>query len=163
MDFNPDKTVNDIFKNEQLLDILIRFEEYLDVVGNCYVYENVHLGEIVHGPVVNRYDVEVVLKYDIENTPDPRAWLALTKHGTLVSTKRDIEEVPIRKLETPNDYRDDAQHPMKPKLVPQEVLLVKIIVPRRFIDDRDTKEYQYARADNISDSLAQIDDPNMEI
>lgn len=70
-----------------LLDILIQMEDVLDSL-DCYVFKNWIDGEIVEGPKVRRYWLDMTLKFDYRKMPDPKAALRLLKHGVRVDYEK---------------------------------------------------------------------------
>ena len=62
----------EVHKNTSLLDCLLEFEKSADEMG-IYTYKNWMEGEIVAGPKVGRYWVEVTIMYPREQMPDPQA------------------------------------------------------------------------------------------
>ena len=59
-----------VHKNTSLLDVLIEFEKSMDEMG-IYTYKNWMEGEVVDGPKVGRYWVDITLMYPREQMPDP--------------------------------------------------------------------------------------------
>lgn len=135
-------TIDSVYENNSMLDTLIDFEGILDSL-HIYAYQNWALGEVVQGPEVSRYWVEVTLMYPAKNMPDPEGSLRLTKHGCYVSFKKDeyIEPVKVRSKEDVEEAEQDGQrHPgldKKPraKKVSHPVWLVRISMPRAFLDE----------------------------
>ena len=77
------ENVNRINGNETLLDMLLEFEKVLDDVG-VYAYKNWMLGEVVEGPLLERYWFNVTLMYPRKEMPDPDAMRRLDKYGCKV-------------------------------------------------------------------------------
>ena len=71
MEYDVRGTVQKLFDDSGLMDILLGVEEYFDN-ADLYVFQGWIDGEIVEGPVVSKYWVEVTLKYDLDKMPDPR-------------------------------------------------------------------------------------------
>lgn len=140
--------IKNLFNNPGLLDFLLRFEEYLDN-SNIYLYDNIEDGVVCAGPIVSRYDIEITLKYDTEKPPNPRAFLLLQRHGTIIQVKSEIEEVPRTKIQHSEDLRTD--HLNKPKMDSKKITLVKFIVPRRILDDKCSTEYDILQQSNMED------------
>lgn len=66
--------------NDYLLDLLVQMEDVLDSL-DLYVFENWSKGEVVEGPIVRRYWLNMVLEYKHDEMPDPKAGFRLLKHG----------------------------------------------------------------------------------
>ena len=143
MAMNPDN-INDelgtIFKSKTLLTILLEIEGMLDKL-DMYVFENWIEGEIVDGPNVSKYWIDLTLMYNLKQMPDPDAITRLTEHNIKVFYKKDVLEQP-KKIEDPEDLEIDLQDPTAPgynkrraKTETIPIWLVKLEIPRQFIDE----------------------------
>lgn len=131
--YDPNNAIKRIYDQENLLDILIEFEAVLDSL-DLYAFAHWFEGEIVSGPWLRRYWVEVVLKYTYEEMPDPDGALRLLKHGARVSYEITKEEQPVE-VEEPDDIDPKTQ---KAKTKKVKIWLLHIKIPRRFIEDMET-------------------------
>lgn len=109
---------------------LIQFEDWLDQ-NHIYAYENWIEGAIWDGPNIRRYWVDVTLKYDYEQMPDPKGAARLVETGAKITYREDSEIVSL-----------DARNPdnldpvtRKPREQSRPIWLIVISVPRRFIED----------------------------
>lgn len=131
-DFDP-KSPQDVIArladSEDLVDIMISVENYLDT-NDIYTFKNWIDGEVVSGPYVKKYWVKVTLKYDYEKMPDPTGGLRLLKHGTKITFRRGVEEVPIE-IKSPDDYQPGTK---KPKMKKKKIWLIDLLIPRRFVE-----------------------------
>lgn len=145
--------VNKISKQEDLLDILLDVESYLDD-SNLYVFDNWIKGVIVQGPIVKKYWVDVVLKYAHVDMPDPEGGLRLTPHGTKVKFKKAKEEVP-QEIKSPDDYEPGTKRP-RMKQVP--IWLVYLSIPRRFVEavDQDMLDQYDDETDDTENAEDQL-------
>jgi len=143
MAINPDD-INDelgtIFKSKTLLTILLEIEGMLDKL-DMYVFENWIEGEVIDGPNVSKYWIDITLMYKLEQMPDPEAITRLTEHNIKVFYKKDVLEQPM-KIESPDDLETDLQDPDSPgynkrraKIETIPIWLVKLEIPRQFIDE----------------------------
>ena len=143
MAINPD-SINDelgtIFKSKTLLTILLEIEGMLDKL-DMYVFENWIEGEVVDGPNVSKYWIDLTLMYRKEQMPDPEAITRLTEHNIKVFYKKDVLEQP-KKIEDPEDLEVDLSDPTAPgynkrraKTETIPIWLVKLEIPRQFIDE----------------------------
>jgi hypothetical protein len=154
-------TIDSIYENNSMLDTLIDFEGVLDSL-HLYAYKNWNLGEVVQGPEVSRYWVEVTLMYPESSMPDPEGSLRLTKHGCYVSFKKDeyIEPVRVRSKDDVVDAEEDGQRhhglDKKPraKKVSHPVWLVRISVPRNFLDDLNN---DHVEVNGVDVDMAAVD------
>ena len=135
--------INSIHGSETLLDLLLEWEDVLDSL-DIYAFQNWKKGELVDGPQVEKYWITCTLMYPYKLMPDPDATKRLTKHGF----KEDHYLKPA-KLVHPEDAEPRANEEkltdggqMKPsegkrraKLIKLPCWLVKIEIPRHFIDE----------------------------
>ena len=104
--------VNKLASQEDLLDILMDVETYLDE-SNLYVFDNWIKGVIVSGPRVKKYWIDVILKYDHDQMPDPEGGLRLTPHGTKVHLsipRRFVDAVNQDMLDQYDDEAEDVEN-----------------------------------------------------
>lgn len=134
---NNTETVQRLFDDSSLLDILLGVEEYFDN-ADLYVFSNWIDGEIVEGPVVSKYWVEVTLKYDMDKMPDPRGAYLFENQGTKIMVRQDVERV-IPKYAKDMDDLDIESGKVKEEKVP--VILIKFVIPRRLVDAASVEEY----------------------
>ena len=123
-----------ITDSEDLLSIMIDFENYLDS-NNLYAFENWIDGEIVGGPWVKRYWVKVILKYPYKKMPNPEGGLRLLKHGTKIHYDIKYEEHSVE-VKSPSDYQPGTK---KPKIKKQKVWIITMLIPRRFVQNLDSE------------------------
>lgn len=116
--------------NPDLVDVMIGIEDYLDR-SNIYVFKNWIDGELVDGPHIEPYWIKVVFKWDYKHMPDPEGGLRLLSHGTKIFYKKDKEMVP-QPIKEPSDYEPGTH---KPKIKPEKIWLVTLLIPRRFIEN----------------------------
>lgn len=150
-------SVKDIYEKNSSLSLLLEFEEILDNL-HIYAYENWFDGEVINGPVVSKYWVEVDLMYDYKRMPDPDAALRLQKYGCHVYFKKDSIEVNIE-IESPDDLDMDSQGKRRPKTETLDVWVVKIVAPRHLLDEFNSNRVNINGIDiNITNTAA--DDGN---
>jgi|TARA_B110000495_G_scaffold52796_1_gene44277 hypothetical protein len=121
--------LRDVDGNATLLDILLEFENMLEEQG-MYAYENWKLGEVVQGPKLSRYWLNVTLLYPYLKMPNPKAALRLQNIGCDVKFKKATLKVP-RIVKT----QDDLESNKKPKVDSNDVWLVDVWMPRKFVDE----------------------------
>lgn len=151
----------DLLKDSpHLLDSLLQIEDVLDTL-DIYVFRNWLDGEIVEGPVLRRYWIDVTLRYPYLKMPDPRAALRLLKHGVRVDFSKARYEAGN---DDPVNVGDDDDEDDK-----NLVWLVKVSVPRRLIvdinaaqldfydDEIDVDDVQDAQDSGLSDESGYVD------
>ena len=127
---NSEHIIKKLSKSENLLDIMLQVEDYLDSL-DLYVFSNWIDGGLVDGPYVDRYWVRFTLKYPYKDMPDPQGGLRLLKYGSKVSFERAEEEVPVEVT----DADDLDPLTRKPKMKKEKIWLVNIKMPRRFVEE----------------------------
>ena len=153
---NNTETVQRLFDDSSLLDILLGVEEYFDN-ADLYVFSNWIDGEIVEGPVVSKYWVEVTLKYDMDKMPDPRGAYLFENQGTKIMVRQDVERV-IPKYAKDMDDLDIESGKVKEEKVP--VILIKFVIPRRLVDAASVEEYNLL--DDDLEEAGGVPQDNME-
>ena len=145
--------VKRISDSEDLVDILIDIEDYLDG-NNLYVYKNWKLGEVVAGPFTKQYWVKITLKYPYEKMPDPEGGLRLTMHGTKINFRVALEKYPV-KVKSEADYQPGTK---KPKMKKRKIWLIDMLIPRKFVQNLDKETLdQYEEevdVDTLDDAAA---------
>lgn len=150
-----------------LLDILVQMEDVLDSM-DVYVFKNWLKGEVAEGPIVRRYWLDMTLRYNYDEMPDPRAALRLLKHGVRVDFSKGRLE----------DGKEDASAIENPDEVDEEndtdnlVWLVRISIPRRLVvqmnnaqhdfydEEVDIEQVEDAKDDGIDDESSYHSDEN---
>ena len=165
-EFDANGNLKRIYDQESLLDVLIEFEGTLDSL-DMYAFANWIDGEIVSGPHLSRYWISITLKYDFKKMPDPRGGQRLLKHGAKVEYVKTTEKVVIDVTEVePADrdqeyeYDEERGKPVRKKK-DVSIWLVKVSIPRRFIEDMEKGTIHIEDEDEIVD-LAAADEAEAE-
>ncbi len=153
-----------------LLEILVQIEDVLDRL-DIYVFPNWIEGEVVDGPRVRRYWLDITLRYPYQKMPDPRAALRLLKHGIRVDfRKAKIGEDDL--TESADEIADAAEDAEADNTGANDnkVWLITISVPRRLVtqlageemdfydDEVDLDDAQDAKDTGIDDESAYRED-----
>lgn len=159
-----------LHSNINILDLLMEFERTLDNT-NIYAYENWMEGEIIDGPMIDRYWVTVVFMYPAKMRPDPLGAKRLEKYGCKVVMEKDTFKAPT-KIRGRSSYSDFTNRVAKVKT--HNIWTVAITMPKRFLDERilDTIEH-YADENSLvvdtedisaayDDSLDSVEDFEMD-
>lgn len=134
-------TLDDVYGSENILDILVEFERTFDDL-DLYVYKNWMKGEVVEGPKIDRYWITVCLMYPYKLMPDPEGALRLVDHGCKVTYQRDVLKH-VAKIKGQDSYETDAQTgKLKAKLIESPVWIIEVIMPRHFVDEKQTAKVQ---------------------
>lgn len=142
-------------ESPNLLDILLQMEDVLDQM-DVYVFDNWLKGEVVEGPIVRRYWLDMTLKYPFKSMPDPRAALRLLKHGVRVD---------YEKARATDDGKDHKTVEEKDKDVEEKDMywLLRVSIPRRLVVQIDAAQHDFydeeIDVDDVEDAKdAGIDD-----
>ena len=156
------QAVQNLYDQDGLLDILLGVEEYFDNM-DLYAYKNWIYGEVVEGPIVSKYWVELTLKFDHDTFPDPIATKIFEKQGTKIFVRPDWEVYPIAHPRGNDDMQSvlgNAASMRKPKDERKAILLYKFQIPRRLVNPESFDEYKLMSSDFNSNSLQDgIDNP----
>ena len=135
-------TLDDVYKSDNILDTLVEFERVFDQL-DLYVYKNWKHGEIVEGPRIDRHWITVSIMYPYKLMPDPDGALRLEDHGCKVwfstDTLRHVARV------SPDQETDK-------KIIENKVWVVKISMPRHFVDQIKTDKI------DVGDDKVDMDD-----
>jgi hypothetical protein len=123
-------------------------EDFMDSL-DLYVFKNWFEGEIVDGPKIRRYWVSMTLKYAYQEMPDPAGAERLIRHGVKVFYRKAKEESSVD-VETP----DDLESNNKPKMKQEEIWLIEIQIPRRFIEELDDSDLEM----HVDDEIVDVED-----
>ena len=136
-----DKNTNEILAlikrvsgQETSLNMLMEFERTLDST-NLYAYQNWMNGELVEGPVIDRYWFTTTWMYPYKMMPDPAGSLRLLKYGCKVYFKQDVLKEPSRVLDRDDLAFGIEDEQKKAKIIRKKVWLVTIEMPRKFVDE----------------------------
>ena len=122
--------IKGIFTSDSSINALLDFERVLDD-ADLYAHKNWINGEIVDGPIINKYSVACVLMYPEKLMPDPRGGKRLLHLGCTIHFKKTEIEVPV-KIETPDDFEAGTHYP---KMAKKLVWLVRIEIPKEIMND----------------------------
>lgn len=119
---------------ETSLNMLMEFERTLDAT-NLYAYRNWMNGELVEGPVIDRYWFTTTWMYPYKMMPDPRGGLRLLKYGCKISYREETLKEPSRVLGRGDLMQGVEDNQKKAKILNKPVWLVTIEMPRKFVDE----------------------------
>lgn len=122
--------IKGILTSDGTMTTLLDYERVLDE-ADLYAYKNWSLGELVDGPVINRYKVSCTFMWPSGLMPDPRAGKRLLTLGCEVKFKKTDIKVPIQ-IKEPSDFKPGTNYP---KLITREVWLVNIVVPKFLMNE----------------------------
>lgn len=154
-------TLDDVYGSGNVLDTLVEFERVFDQL-DVYVYKNWLKGEIVEGPKIDRYWVTVTLMYPYKLMPDPEGAMRLINHGCKVWYGQD-ELHYVAKITGPESYEPSEKERggLNAKILKSPVWLVKVTMPRHFVDEIQTDKVAIGGTDIDMDSVSDAYDENL--
>jgi hypothetical protein len=154
------KNLQKIYDGETNLDMLIEFEGVLDNL-HLYAYKNWFKGEIIEGPEISRYWIEVSLLYPYEHMPDPEGALRLTKVGCHVHFVKQRMKLSVD-IKDPDDLEMTKDGKRKPKKVVVPVWIVQIAMPRQFISEFASEKIKLNGVDIDLGDVIDAKDENLD-
>ena len=123
-------TIKGVYTSDGSMSTLLDFERVLDQ-SDLYAFKNWELGELVSGPIVNRYTTSAMFMYPEKLMPDPSGAKRLLRIGCNIKFKKTKIKVPVE-IKTPDDYKAGTHYP---KLAERNVWLILIEMPKELMDD----------------------------
>lgn len=120
----------DIFMTDSAVSTLLDFERVLDEL-DLYAFDNWKSGELVEGPIYEKYFVKCSFMWPYKKMPDPKGAARLSEYDCEVTFKEDFFEHPA-KVKTPNDFQPGTK---VPRLVKSPIWLVTIVMPKKLMQD----------------------------
>jgi len=120
----------EIFMTDSSLATLCDFERVLDEL-DTYVFAHWKEGELVEGPIYEKYFVTCTFMWPYKLMPDPRGGERLLDYDCEVYYSKDMLEYPV-KVEKPEDFEPGTK---MPKMAKKPVWLVKIVMPKKLMQE----------------------------
>lgn len=124
------ENTKEIFMTNSSLSTLLDFERVLDEL-DLYVFANWKDGELVEGPIYEKYFVTCTFMWPYKLMPDPRGGERLLEYDCEVYYAKDQLEYPI-KVEDPDDYQPGTK---MPRMAKKPVWLVTIVMPKKLMQE----------------------------
>jgi hypothetical protein len=124
------QNVKDIYMSDSALSTLLDFERVIDEL-DVYAFENWKFGELVEGPVYEKYFVTCTFMWPKKKMPDPRGGEQLLNYNCEVLYKKSTLEYPI-KPKSPDDFKPNSKMAKKTSV---PIWLVTITIPKKLMDD----------------------------
>lgn len=156
--------IQQLYDQDGLLDILLGVEKYFDDM-DLYAYKNWIYGELVEGPIVSKYWVEVTFKYDHKTFPDPMATKMFEAQGTRVYVMKTYENAPVQSPRSRTDMMTVAGQGNAVQIPKDQhfpIILYKFQIPRRIVNPESFDEYKLMSSDFNSNSPESMPDMSME-
>ena len=122
--------IKNIYMTDSALKSLMDFERVIDEL-DVYVFSHWKNGELVEGPIYEKYFVICTFMWPYKLMPDPRGGEKLLDYGCHVRYKKDMLEYPI-KVKTPNDFNPGTK---MPRMAKTPIWLVEITMPKKLMQE----------------------------
>jgi len=124
------ENTKEIYMTDSSLNTLLDYERVIDEL-DIYAFDYWKQGELVAGPVYEKYFVTCTFMWPYKRKPDTRGAKRLADYGCVVKYRKDILEYPI-KVKSPNDF---AAGTKMPKLGKLPIWLVELTIPKKLMKD----------------------------
>lgn len=124
--------IKDVYMSDSNLETLLDYERVLDEL-DLYSFKNWKKGELVEGPIYEKYFVTCRWKYNYRDMPDPAGGARLLNYGCEITFDLDTFEYPIE-VKTPDDFKPGTK---VPRLVSKPIWLVSITIPKKLMSQID--------------------------
>jgi hypothetical protein len=163
------ENVKHIYMSDSALATLLDFERVIDEL-DVYAFENWRMGELVEGPIYEKYFITCSFMWPHKKMPNPRGGEQLLNYNCEVVYKKDTLEYPV-KPKNPDDFRPGTKMP-KTKTIP--VWIVSITIPKQLMDDiqqgsieleneqLDLDELERSYEEGVDEEETQIDDEGQQ-
>lgn len=141
------ENVKDIYMSESALETVLDMERVFDEL-DLYAFQNWKKGELVKGPIFEKYFVTCVFMWPLKKMPDPKGARRLVDYNCEVKFKRDRLEFPVKVKE----YDDFKPGTKIPKLGSVPIWLVSITMPKSLMKDVSR------RAVELEDEVIDLED-----
>ena len=165
------ENTKEIFMTDSSLNSLLDFERVLDEL-DIYVFAHWKDGELVEGPVYEKYFVTYTFMWPYKLMPDPRGGERLLEYDCEIYYSKDTLEYPI-KVKNPDDFEPGTK---MPKMKKAPIWLVKIVMPKKLMQeiqqgsldlesttlDLEDIEKAYEEGEDSADSFDQEEQQNVQ-
>lgn len=123
-------TIKNIYTTQNTLETLMDFERVLDEL-DTFVFKNWIKGELVEGPLYEKYFVTCTFMWPKQLMPDPRGAERLLDYKCKVKYIKSYLDYPVS-IKDQNDFENGTH---MPKMSKKPVWLVKITIPKNLMDE----------------------------
>lgn len=141
--------IENLYGSNNSLSLLKDFERVIDEL-DVYVYENWIDGELLEGPVEDRYFVTCSFMWPKEKMPEPKGGMRLLEYGCKVKIG-ESQISKVRKIKKPEDIRPGTR---KGKIDHEDIWIVKIMMPKKLMSDIN-RGYKNLDKNKVEDILSQ--------
>lgn len=119
-----------IYMTNSALESLMDFERVLDEL-DTYVFKNWNKGELVEGPIYEKYFVTCTFMWPYSLMPDPRGGERLLDYKCKVTYQEESLAYSVH-VDDPSDFKSGTK---VPKLAKKQIWLVTITMPKQLMHD----------------------------
>jgi len=153
-----------ITMTDSSVNTLLDFERVIDEL-DIYTFDNWKKGELVQGPIYEKYFVTCTFMWPYKKMPDPRGGERLLDYGCEIKYKKDHLLYPI-KVKDPNDFKPGTKVPKMNKV---PVWLVEIVMPKQLMqeinqgsvelekDSVDAEDIEQSYEEGLDDNIYKTD------
>jgi hypothetical protein len=124
------KNTKDIYMSDSNVATLMDFERVLDEL-DLYAFDHWKKGELVEGPIYEKYFVTCTFMWPYKMMPDPRGGERLLEYGAEIRYRKDVLQYPA-KVKDQEDFKPGTK---VPKLQSAPIWLVEIVLPKRLMQE----------------------------
>ena len=146
-----------IYMTDSSINTLLDFERIVDEL-DIYAFDHWKQGELVEGPIYEKYFVTCIFMWPHKQKPDTRGAKRLADYGCVVKYRRDVLSYPI-KLKSPNDFQPGTK---MPKMGKAPIWLVSITVPKKLMQDIHQGSLELENENLNSEDLEQSYDEGLD-
>lgn len=122
--------IKDVYMTDSSLETLLDYERVLDEL-DLYSFANWKLGELVEGPIYEKYFVTCSWMYPYRKMPDPAGGERLLAYGCEISYQEDRFVYPVD-VKSPDDFKPGTR---VPRMVSKPIWIVTITIPKKLLSD----------------------------
>ena len=155
----------EIYMSDSSLEILLDFERVLDSL-DLYAYDNWQSGELIKGPIIEKYFVSCTFMWPYKKMPDPRGAERLLQYHCTVTYQKSKLKFP-REIKSPDDFQPGTK---VAKIDSTPIWIVEITLPKNLMNDiyrgsidiegdsLDLEELEQAYDQGVDDEMNQEND-----
>lgn len=161
--------VKEIYLTDSSLVTLLDYERVVDEL-DLYGYKNWKLGELIEGPIYEKYFITCKWMYPYRKMPDPAGAERLLNYGCEITYQEDEFTYPID-VKTPDDFKPGTK---VPRMVSKPIWVVTITMPKKLMGDiqkgsielenesLDTEDIETAYEQGMDDETQDQDQENVQ-
>jgi hypothetical protein len=120
----------EIFMTDSAVSTLLDFERVCDEL-DLYAFAHWKQGELVEGPIYEKYFVKCTFMWPYKKMPDPKGAARLGEYDCDITYTQDFFEHP-KQVKDPDDFKAGTK---VPKMIKSPVWLVEIVMPKKLMSD----------------------------